>query len=107
MWATAVLYRGEAASGIELIVLTALLVPIAIASAPSQSALLVPIAMAPTRYWSYCWLAIFCNAYGALYWTVVARTPQHRMFIFYALVHFFLALAMMVSPPKKSGKDSK
>src|SRR5215212_3194188 len=64
-----VLFHSEvwiALSGIELLVLTLLL---------------VPTGCAPTRYWSYCWLTIGSHLIAACFWIGVARHPLHRAFI--------------------------
>lgn len=90
-----VLFHSEvwiALSGIELIVITALL---------------VPVALAPTRHWSYAWLAILCSVIPTICWLVVAKQPLHRGFIYYALVNFIFAVAMFVTLQLGAPADKK
>lgn len=79
-------------SGIEMLVLMALL---------------VPTGFIPTRFWSYCWLTILTAVIPAICWTYVARQPLHRGFILYALVNFFFAVAMFVPFQIGAPKEKK
>lgn len=68
-----------ALSGIELLVLTLIL---------------IPTACAPTKYWSYCWLAVGSHLIAALFWIDVSRHPLHRGFIYYVIFNVFVFLVM-------------
>ncbi|MGH9423255.1 MAG: hypothetical protein ACRD3J_24990, partial [Thermoanaerobaculia bacterium] len=68
-------------SGIELLVL---------------AALLIPVSWAPTRYWSYCWLTMLNSVIATIWWLLVAREPLHRGFLFYALINATFGVAMFV-----------
>src|SRR5947207_2623513 len=79
-------------SGIELLVVTMLL---------------IPTGFIPTRFWSYCWLTILCSVIPTICCLYVAREPLHRGFLFYALINFIFALAMFVPFQIGAPKEKK
>ena len=81
-----------ALSGIELLVLTVLM---------------LPVACAPTRYWSYGWLLIFAQLVAACFWFSVARHPLHWWFIIYALLDLLWAVPMFILLQKGAPADRK
>src|ERR1051325_8273170 len=68
-----------ALSGIELLVLTLIL---------------IPTSCAPTKYWSYCWLTVAAHFIAIFFWIDVARHPLHLGFVWYVILNVLFFIVM-------------